>query len=100
MSFNAKILILEDSLKKFSIKDTPRSVLDKFVKTGNCSPALQDFLGKQLYDCKILSRMEQKISTIFDEIQEFVLQYVINTLERILVHVGYLEGLAMEEANS
>ena len=68
MSFNAKILILDDLLKKFELPETPRDALDKFVKTGNCSPALQAFLSKELYDCKILSRMEIKISSIFDDI--------------------------------
>ena len=100
MSFNSKILILDDLLKKYQIADTPRNVLDKFVKTGNCCPALQDFLGKELYDCKIISRMESKISTIFDEIQEFVLQYIINTIEKMIVNVSYLEGLAMNPETS
>ena len=41
--------------------------------------------------------MESKISTIFDEIQEFVLQYIINTIEKMIVNVSYLEGLAMNQ---
>ena len=41
--------------------------------------------------------MENKISTIFDEIQEFVLQYTINAIEKMVVDVSYLEGLAMNK---
>jgi len=68
VGFNAKIMILDDLLKKHRINTSSREALDKFLKTGNCTPAMQDFLSKELYDCKILSRMEVKISGILDEV--------------------------------
>lgn len=43
--------------------------------------------------------MEEKISKIFDEIQEFMLQYVQNTIESLIIHLSYLRGQAMEKSN-
>ena len=40
VGFNAKIMILDDLLKKHRINTSSREALDKFLKTGNCTPAM------------------------------------------------------------
>ena len=39
--------------------------LFRYLKSGICSPALQQFLTKELYDTKILQKLDEVIFSLF-----------------------------------
>jgi len=62
------------------------------LTTGTYSSALHHYFGKELFDCKILQKMDETIYNTFTNIQEFVLESVLNTLERLTVLLTSLQN--------
>jgi hypothetical protein len=97
-NFYSKIAILEDCIKSNNnTSSNPIAELANYLKTGALSSSLSQYFSKELYDCKILQKMDETINNTFNNIQDFVMESILNAIERVLVLLNYLENCAKEE---
>jgi len=90
--FNLRISTLDDAIRNHAINSTPIQEFLIYLTTGTYSSALHQYFGKELFDCKILQKMDETIYNTFTNIQEFILESVLNTLERLTVLLTSLQN--------
>lgn len=109
-SFNSKISILEDCLQSNHTLNTSASTFSidhnsnakpteeflRYLRTGSLSTPLNIFFGKELYDCKILHKMDETIYSCFSNMQDLILESVLNSLEKVIVFLNRLEKLSTQ----
>jgi len=66
---------------------------------GKISLGLQKYLCEELYNCKILSRLDENCSLIMTNIQEELSDKMIPVIEQSLLILGELRGQVKSKQN-
>ena len=74
----------------------PTEEFIRYLRTGSLSPSLNTFFGKELFDCKILHKMDETIYNCFTNIQDLIIESVLNSLEKVIVFLNRLEKLGSQ----
>ncbi|CAD8180657.1 unnamed protein product [Paramecium octaurelia] len=61
----------------------------KFYQKGDCPQELVQFFQKELYNTKILQKMDDNITNSFNNIQEIIQDSLMNVLSRILIILNF-----------
>eukprot|EP01017_Pseudomicrothorax_dubius_P026404 TRINITY_DN2944_c0_g1_i13.p1 TRINITY_DN2944_c0_g1~~TRINITY_DN2944_c0_g1_i13.p1 ORF type:complete len:694 (-),score=168.92 TRINITY_DN2944_c0_g1_i13:165-2246(-) len=93
-SFTSKVGILDDLLKEAKISNPVNAELLKFFLSGACPVPLKQYFTKELFDQKILQKMDENITIGFNNLHETLLESFQNSIERLLVCISHLKGLS------
>ncbi|CAD8110194.1 unnamed protein product [Paramecium sonneborni] len=76
-------------LTAFGLKETINFHLLFFYQKGLCPQVLAQFFQKELYNTKILQKMDDNITNSFNNIQEIIQDSLMNVLSRILIILNF-----------
>ncbi|CAD8178304.1 unnamed protein product [Paramecium pentaurelia] len=76
-------------LVAFGPQETINYHILQFYQKGNCPQELVQFFQKELYNTKILQKMDDNITNSFNNIQEIIQDSLMNVLSRILIILNF-----------
>ncbi|CAD8184123.1 unnamed protein product [Paramecium octaurelia] len=76
-------------LVAFGPQETINYHILQFYQKGNCPQELVQFFQKELYNTKILQKMDDNITNSFNNIQEIIQDSLMNVLSRILIIINF-----------
>lgn len=89
--YNSKINLIDDPDQEGV---SPGVELFKYLNCGITSPALINFLTKEVYDTKLLQKLDETLNAIFNSLHDLLLESVQNSLERAYLLVQELKALS------
>ncbi|KAL4460943.1 hypothetical protein ABPG74_016415 [Tetrahymena malaccensis] len=102
-SYDAKMYIMEDLIKN-NCSSNESGVIEKlptvseeflrFLISGEYTPAIDQFLKKEVFDTNILEKMDQTLNKKIQSIQELITESMQSTVQRMMVVISQLESYA------
>lgn len=77
--YNSKINLIDDSTSSDVI---PREELLKYLSIGITSSTLTNFFTKEIYDTKMLQKLDETLTSLFTNLHDIIIESVQNGLEK------------------
>jgi hypothetical protein len=92
--YKREMLVIEDKINKTNRKSTLWDELTLMVVRGKITPGLSEYFSKEVYDNKVLTKLEENVTIPLGNIEEQLSEHVLNAIETLIHKMGMLRSFA------